>query len=283
MSREANLGAIPARRAEWAVRRRTERVTSSETMTFPRHDRVHGIERRFAGALAAALIALVLVVASAPPAFAHAELVTASPAPGDGLPQAPGAVVLKFTEPLNRRLSHVEVTDRAGRDVAVGATFAVTGDSCADGHVTTGAVGHLDVAEASIERLSELEDHRTRRLREAIARGGAGGDEFGMGERRWRRGDDQDERDEGCRKRTGEAPLDAVHPIMSGEGHRLTGRYPFRSPTHGPLGSTGRDGAQIGLPAHGRGIAFGNSCSRSVWRSSRLISPRCRATSRPCA
>jgi methionine-rich copper-binding protein CopC/putative copper export protein len=88
-----------------------------------------GIERRVAGAFAAGAIALALVVASASPAFAHAELVTSSPSPGSGLPQAPGAVVLKFTEPLNRRLSHLEVNDRAGRDVAVGPTVAVTGDA----------------------------------------------------------------------------------------------------------------------------------------------------------
>lgn len=67
----------------------------------------------------------------ATPAFAHAELVKASPAPGIGLPQAPGAVELKFTEPLNRELSRIEVLDRAGRDVGEGATEGVVGDRAA--------------------------------------------------------------------------------------------------------------------------------------------------------
>ena len=35
------------------------------------------------------------------------------------------------TEPLNRRLSHIEVRDRTGRDVATGPTIAVAGDSSA--------------------------------------------------------------------------------------------------------------------------------------------------------
>ncbi|MGH2659389.1 MAG: hypothetical protein ACRDHS_06930 [Actinomycetota bacterium] len=35
------------------------------------------------------------------PAGAHAGLVASTPSPGIGLPQAPGAVVLRFSEPLN--------------------------------------------------------------------------------------------------------------------------------------------------------------------------------------
>ncbi len=74
------------------------------------------------------LTALALVLAAATPAAAHAELVSAIPAPGTGLPQAPGAVVLRFNEPLNMRLSEIRVLDSEGRDVAEGPSIAVTGD-----------------------------------------------------------------------------------------------------------------------------------------------------------
>lgn len=77
--------------------------------------------------LAAALAAIVLVPAS--PALAHAVVVSANPSPATGLPQAPGAVVISFTEPLNRRLSRIRVLSHAGRDVGVGPTTAVVGDA----------------------------------------------------------------------------------------------------------------------------------------------------------
>ena len=77
----------------------------------------------------AAIVALAFSVVPATPAFAHAELVSANPIPGAGLPQAPGAVVLKFSEPLNRELSHIEVVDRSGHLVTVGSTTAVIGDA----------------------------------------------------------------------------------------------------------------------------------------------------------
>lgn len=65
------------------------------------------------------------------PAAAHAAFVAASPRPGTGLPQAPGAVVLRFSEPLDRRLSRIEVLDGKGSDVGEGATAAVGGDELA--------------------------------------------------------------------------------------------------------------------------------------------------------
>ncbi len=74
------------------------------------------------------LAAAVLVIAAASPAWAHAELVQASPAPGLGLPQAPGAVVVRFNEPLNQRLSGIEILDPSGRDVGEGDTLPVEGD-----------------------------------------------------------------------------------------------------------------------------------------------------------
>ena len=59
---------------------------------------------------------------------AHAELILASPAPGTGLAQAPAAVVIKFSEPLNLALSRIQVLDSGGADVGEGPTEAVAGD-----------------------------------------------------------------------------------------------------------------------------------------------------------
>ena len=62
------------------------------------------------------------------PAGAHASFVKASPAPGRGLVQAPGDVVIRFSEPLVRDLSRIEVVDRTGTDVTRGPTQPVQGD-----------------------------------------------------------------------------------------------------------------------------------------------------------
>jgi len=61
-------------------------------------------------------------------AMAHAEVLLASPSPGTGLAQAPAAVVIKFSEPLNLSLSRIEVLDASGSDVGSGPTEAVNGD-----------------------------------------------------------------------------------------------------------------------------------------------------------
>jgi len=81
------------------------------------------------------LLRLVVVVAVAAlvglparPATAHASFVAASPAAGSSLPQAPGSVVLRFTEPLERALSSVDVLDSADQSVAAGPTRPVEGD-----------------------------------------------------------------------------------------------------------------------------------------------------------
>ncbi len=88
-----------------------------------------------AGALvrlaAAWAVVLGAVVASAPPAAAHAALEAANPAPGRGFAQAPPAVALRFSEPLHRGLSRVEVRGPNGRDVGVGATQPVERDASA--------------------------------------------------------------------------------------------------------------------------------------------------------
>lgn len=75
-----------------------------------------------------ALLTAVAIAFSIEPAQAHAGLVAAVPAPGVGLPQAPGAAVLRFSEPLNIRLSRIEVVDRQGKAATVGPTSPVPGD-----------------------------------------------------------------------------------------------------------------------------------------------------------
>ena len=69
-----------------------------------------------------------LLVGAPGVAAAHAELVLASPEPGTGLAQAPAAVVIKFSEPLNFALSRIQVLDGSVTDVGQGPTLAVEGD-----------------------------------------------------------------------------------------------------------------------------------------------------------
>ena len=75
------------------------------------------------------LLAWAILTLAGPSAVAaHAELVLASPAPGTGLAQAPAAVVIKFSEPLNLALSRIQVLDSSGTDVGDGPTEPVAGD-----------------------------------------------------------------------------------------------------------------------------------------------------------
>lgn len=88
--------------------------------------------RRAAGRLGTVLAAVALgLAAPAVPAGAHADPVDADPGPGSGLPQAPGAVVMRFTEPLIMELSRIEVRDDAGGEVGQGSTRPVEGDPTA--------------------------------------------------------------------------------------------------------------------------------------------------------
>ena len=80
---------------------------------------------RFIAAFAAALF----ILAAPPAAQAHAEVLLASPDPGTGLAQAPAAVVIKFSEPLNLSLSRIEIRDASGADVGDGPTEPVAGDT----------------------------------------------------------------------------------------------------------------------------------------------------------
>ncbi len=60
------------------------------------------------------LTGLILLLAPAS-AQAHAVLVSTDPRPGDRLGTAPGVVILRFSEPLNGKLSFATVTDPSGR------------------------------------------------------------------------------------------------------------------------------------------------------------------------
>lgn len=75
-----------------------------------------------------ALAVLVILPLLPGQAGAHAGPLAATPPPGLGLVQAPGAVVLRFSEPLNYRLSRIEVLDQAWQDATTGPTVPVEGD-----------------------------------------------------------------------------------------------------------------------------------------------------------
>jgi copper transport protein len=81
------------------------------------------LTRRAAVVIGATIVLVVLWVA---PASAHAELVSASPAPGASVTQAP-AVVVRFSEALNPSLSTITVTGTAG-DATSGPTAVLPGN-----------------------------------------------------------------------------------------------------------------------------------------------------------
>ena len=58
-------------------------------------------------------------------------MLLASPAAGIGLPQAPGEVALRFSEPLDVALSRISVIGPDGADGSKGPTVGVTGDPSA--------------------------------------------------------------------------------------------------------------------------------------------------------
>lgn len=89
---------------------------------------LHGRDRRISQVILGVALAAVIVVGAAAPVFAHAGLLLASPAPGSGLPQAPGEVVLRFSEPLDIALSRISITGPDGADGGQGQVLRVTGD-----------------------------------------------------------------------------------------------------------------------------------------------------------
>jgi copper transport protein len=70
--------------------------------------------------LGALLLAIILSLAAPSIASAHAHLVQADPAPDGVIAHAPAVATFLFDEPLNPALTHVRVTDAAGREVAGG-------------------------------------------------------------------------------------------------------------------------------------------------------------------
>ena len=84
-----------------------------------------------ARALTVVVLTTALAVGGASPAAAHADYVSANPSPGTGMPQAPGAVVMRFSEPLVRDLSRIQVVGPTGEDVGEGPTAPVEGDPTA--------------------------------------------------------------------------------------------------------------------------------------------------------
>lgn len=72
-----------------------------------------------AATLVAALVALVVLVGSASPALAHAELTSIEPADGTSVDAMPRAVVLRFTEGI-RAPAAVTVVGPSGREVTAG-------------------------------------------------------------------------------------------------------------------------------------------------------------------
>src|SRR6476469_2685988 len=86
--------------------------------------------RRAVQAAAFALVTLFTLVGfTGVPASAHAALISASPGPGATLPQAPGAVVLRFSEAIDLRTSAIAVTDAGETDATNGPSRGVAGDA----------------------------------------------------------------------------------------------------------------------------------------------------------
>lgn len=69
-----------------------------------------------------------MLLTAATPARAHASFVSATPGPGTGLAQAPGEVVLRFSEPLILGPSEIVVEDEFGNRATEGPTLGVAGD-----------------------------------------------------------------------------------------------------------------------------------------------------------
>jgi copper resistance protein C len=84
--------------------------------------------RRF-GAAVAAIVSLMLVLASPGAVLAHAELETATPADGATLTEPPTEIVLTFSEVLDPAKSSIVVALVGGGEVASGGSVDTTGDA----------------------------------------------------------------------------------------------------------------------------------------------------------
>lgn len=104
----------------------------------------------------------------ATPAFAHAGLIGATPAPNIGVGQTPGVVRLRFSEPLRVPPSAVRVLDRSGRDHVVGIRRIATDPQSMEATLGSIAPGVYRVEWKSV---STVDGHTIR-----------GAYEFGVGE-----------------------------------------------------------------------------------------------------
>jgi copper transport protein len=71
-------------------------------------------------AAGAAVVTIVMLLATASPAFAHATLDSTSPSPGSRVPTSPANVVLQFSEPVTFESNAVQVFDSKGKTVNSG-------------------------------------------------------------------------------------------------------------------------------------------------------------------
>ncbi len=79
-------------------------------------------------AVLAALV-LALVVAGATPAFAHATLLTTEPQPGGKFETSPGAISLRFNEPVEVSLGGIRLFDGSSDRIDIGAPEHPDGES----------------------------------------------------------------------------------------------------------------------------------------------------------
>ena len=113
-----------------------------------------------AAALLLALVAAALWLAAPGGAAAHANLASADPAPNSELADAPGRVIIWFTEPIEPGLSEIRVLDAAGRQVD-------RGDSAVDDlNPLAMSVGLGDVPDGTYtvawSNVSTVDGHRVR-------------------------------------------------------------------------------------------------------------------------
>ncbi|MGH2573293.1 MAG: copper resistance CopC/CopD family protein [Actinomycetota bacterium] len=104
---------------------------------------------------AALLLAVLFVIVTPGVATAHAAVVSSKPEAGEELGTAPGVVVLRFTEPLNVRLSRAVVTDPTGRRF----TGSPAGERVIQVRLSTNAPGIYEVDWTTV---STLDGHTLR-------------------------------------------------------------------------------------------------------------------------
>lgn len=108
-------------------------------------------------ALVYALVALATSCGGVNPADAHAELDRASPRVGAAVAQPPQAVVLAFSEPLEREGSSLSVQDAAG--VVASGPFTLDPANAA---VARAPLGRLAPGEYTVRWVAKTEDAETR-------------------------------------------------------------------------------------------------------------------------